>query len=277
MLKVMVAVGLAFCNVSWAQSGGFIDIGKFGETKVHVGTGSNANRVGNAVLFYVHEKSDDILFTSTQMLVSCDTTWIAEAVRLNYFFNIEVSSLSQVEAGARRDSQQYPLYEVEFSEWQQSSLVYASALKAQIRTLCKGAGAEPKNVSIPVASYVESAKAPGGSISILTGTTVRKGSVIDVWMRTTYFQRKPVMINGKPLEVAGVVKTVREATGTYELRRTVFDCLNRQSATYQILEYAEDGVPPKQWSYPREKIQLEIVAPNSVGEVQLEAICRIYG
>ena len=275
MLKIIVAVGLAFCNVSWAQQGGFIDIGKFGETKVYVGTGSNANRVGNAVLFYVHAKSNDSVI-SEQMLASCDTTWVNEHIRSNFLIK-EVISPSEAEAAARRDSRQYPLYEVEFSEWQQSSLVYASALKAQIRTLCKGAAAEPKNVSIPVASYVEFAKAPGGSISILTGTTVRKGSVIDAWMRTTYFQRKPVMINGKPFEVEGVVRTLREATGAYELRRTAFDCLNRQMAAYQILEYTEDGVPPKQWSYPREKVQLDIVAPNSVGEVQLEAICRIYG
>lgn len=275
MRKVLFAVAFIFSSVSWAQQAGFINLGKFDEYQTYVGSGKNASRVGNAVLFYVHQKGKEFVFSS-QIMASCDVSWISDSIRTNFLFE-EVNSPADMEAQARRDSVSLPLSDTELTNWQQSSLSYASALKKHIKTLCLGATAEPKNVAIPVTSYNESGKEPGGSIAILTGTVVRKGTVIDAWIRTTHFRRNPINIGGKPYEVNGVAQTTKEATGTHVMRRTAFDCLNRLMAVYQVVEYKEDGAVSKQWSNPRDKVEFDIVVPNSVGEGQLEAICRIYG
>jgi hypothetical protein len=183
----------------------------------------------------------------------------------------------EYESKARATSSGAPLEPAQFVDWQDSKLFYGPALRAQVQALCKGAAPEPKNVLIPLAAYSENGKNPGGSIAVLTGTVVRKGGELDAWTRTTHFKLEPVMSGDKPWVYEGVEQKKKMPSGTWEMSRTAFDCANNKMATYQSIDYSKDGISVNQWSVPRANLQLSDVVPNSVGESQLEAICRIYG
>lgn len=272
----LVSLLLLSSDAAWAEMGAFISLGTFDKSSVFVGSGRNANRVGNAVLTYVHQVSS-VLGVSGQMLVACDGTWHSDSIRFSMATD-EPPTPQAYEGKARaEEALAAPLDQTQFIDWNQSKLFYGPALRAQVQPLCRGAVPEPKNMLIPISIYDEDEKTAGGTTAVLTGTLVRKGSELDVWTRTTFFKLETTMLGGKPWVLDGVEQKHKVPVGTYEMRRTAYDCANNKMATYQSIDYSKQGAVTKQQGIPRANLQLSDVVPNSVGESQLDAICKIYG
>lgn len=274
VISALLAGALTVTSIcAFGQTGSYLNLGTIGDSQVYVGSGSNAQRVGSGVLMYVHQLNEGFS-SSAQVLASCEGSWLSSMVR---FVVVEALSTTSLEQKVRAKADEIPIIAIEFSDWQQSDLPFAAALKSNIKAICKGAAPEPRNVAITIASFQETAKTPSGSISLLTGSVLRKGSTMEVWLRTTHTKYETVVIGGKPWVIDGVTQTRRVATGPYEMRKVSFNCVERQVAISQYLAYDKDGSISDQASIPKEKVQFFDVVPNSNGESQLEAVCRIYG
>lgn len=262
--------------VATAQQATFIDLGVVNGQRVAVGAGANAQRVGNAVLTYVHRHSaETFLGVSSPVLFGCDSSWIDTLEATFHHFNQEWSPKTY-EVKARAETFSSVQSAIELNDWQSSELFFAKRLRAHTNTICKSAGPEPKNYQIPVAVSSEDGTKPGFVRAILTGSISRKGSVFDLWGRDTYFKLKPFMIGDKPMVENGVERQFREPTGAYAMHRTAFDCINRKMGGYHYIEYNQAGTVVSQSVNDREKLQLVDVVPSSIGEGTLEAACRIY-
>lgn len=263
----------------WAQSG-FIRADNSARNMAFT-TGANAERVGNAVLVRVltYDKNRNPIFNigySSRYLAACDGSWIAGPIQTA--FHEGNWSAERFEADAREKEDAVPLYEIEFQRWSDTTLHFASALKPHLVSICRSAKVEPRNVHIPVASYRDDGKTPGATISVLTGTASRKGSVIDVWIRVSDTKTIPVLgRDNQPLVIAGKEQTQRESIGSYTLQRTAFDCREREIGISQATDYNENGNAIDSRSTARETLKLSSTVPNSVGEGQLDAVCSIYG
>lgn len=276
MRKIIVMLVLLLSNLAWAQQGEFIDLGKIGGFKVYVASGGNANRVGNSVLTYVHHISATA-GSSIQYLMACDARWLSESIRSNFVASNSVSPQGLETMAKGKSGSGIPLEFAHLYEWEQRPTDFAVALKPFMRALCGGAAPEPKDVVIPIGEYVEVGEKPSESFALLTGTAVRNGNMVDAWIRVAKFKLEPTVLNGMPWMYNGVAQTHKVATGAYEMLKTVYDCSNRLLSVYQKSEYDKDGRVTNRVNVPREPIEFWPLVPNSVGEQQVDAICKIYG
>lgn len=261
-------------SVAQAQTGSFVNLGTSGSFKTYAGSGSNASRVGNGVLLFIHQISDDYS-SSAQILAACNGSWLSSPARFAY---VEALNVSAAERAAREQVPRYPLDPIDLKDWsQQNEVQVGAALRPHIKEICRTAAGEPKNLAIPVSSFAEKTDDLGGSIAFLSGTIVRKGAVIEAWTRTSYFNREPILVQGKPFMVGGVAQHTKKATGAYDMRRIAVHCTDRQMATYQTIDYDVNGNSSNEITVPKDRVEFLAVAPGTVGEAQLDALCRIYG
>ena len=230
MKNLILAIILPFFGlVATAQQATFIDLGVVEGYRVAVGSGTNAQRIGNAVLTYVHRHGIDNSFAlSSPVLFGCDGSWI-DTLEATGHEKLEWSPKAY-EAKARAASFNSVQSPIEINDWNLSSLFFAKKLRSHVNTICKSAAAEPRNVQIPLSVYPEDGNTPGGVGALLSGSLSRKGSVIDLWMRHSFFKLNVQMVDGSPWVVNGVEQKFREPTGAYEMRRSAFDCFNRRMA-----------------------------------------------
>lgn len=264
----------AASSVTSAQTGSFINLGTIGSFKTYAGSGSNANRIGNGVLLFVHQISGEFS-TSAQVVAACNGSWLSTPFRFAY---VEAPNVSAAETAAREQVPRYPIEPIDLADWsQQTEIQFGAALKRHVKEICRTAAAEPRNWAIPVSIFAEKTEDSGGSISFLSGTIVRKGAVIEAWTRTSYFTREPIMVQGKPFLIGEVAQHTKKATGAYDMKRISVHCTDRQMTTYQTIEYDIKGITLNEISVPRDRAEFSAVAPGTVGEAQLDALCRIYG
>jgi hypothetical protein len=279
MKKTAVTLMLCFTPVlSNAQEGSFINFGKDSSGRtLHVGSGTNAQRIGKAVLTFVHVVAADTTMGgwSYQLLMACDGSWLTGG--FNFSYVPKGLSLDYYESEARANIQNMSPEKQEFRTWADTEIQSAENLKRHVTALCKGASQEPRNFPLGVSLYSPEGAFPGGLGSILTGTMSRRGKEIDVWTRTDEYTLEPIMFDGKPWLFNGVAQTRQVFTGSYSLVRTAYQCNDRRLGRYQFLTYKKGQPTPTSVSIARERLQLDDVVPGSVGEVELEAVCKLYG
>lgn len=260
-----------------AQQPAFIDLGIFNESRVAVATGTNAQRIGNSVLTYVVVQKTESSFAYTSpVLFGCDSSWIDTLQ--GRIHEKQAWPPRAVEPMARSENINPVQIPIETSDWNMSGLFFSKKLRSHVNTICRTASAEPRNLKIPVVMHIEKGEEPGSIGSLITGTASRKGEVIDVWMRYSYFRLKPIMGgDGNPLTLNGEVQKTMDSTGAYEMRQAVFDCANRKSGISQFVDYDKDGVVVGQTSSARDNMRFYEVVPSSIGEVTLDLVCKIYG
>lgn len=130
---------------------------------------------------------------------------------------------------------------------------------------------------VPVALSSPFKNNAGNAVSLLTGTLGRKGAEIEVWVRSSKYNFEPIVINGKPFTIQSVVQTKNVATGAYRLDKTVFNCSGRRIGVFESVTYVQPGASPTTERFSRERLQLSDVVPDSIGELQLDVVCKIYG
>lgn len=234
--------------------------------KITIPYGSENKRVGNAVVTKLQWTNGPGEIGTDIVLVSCDGTWYALLDLAWVFMGKEMISFSTDLA----------LEPIEFSQTADSIAVYAGALKKHAAQLCKSAGPEPKNVLLPIA--ISSAQGGGkpASSALVLGTRPKSTRPVEVWIRTSEFEYKPVLdSSGNPMYVSGKQQFKKVATGNYTLTRSGYDCQNRTVSSYQTVAYRDDA-SPKEYSLPRDKVEAQAVIPGTVGEANLETICKIY-
>ncbi|WP_141397440.1 hypothetical protein [Polaromonas sp. AER18D-145] len=277
-MKKLTLLGtfLMFSAGTLAQQSGFISLKGNNGQQVFVGTGQNAQRIGNAVQTRFHvSQIDPSLTWSGRVLFACNGSWISDNFQTTFHDNTGRSP-AEFETLARANEEKTPLDVLELNDWQKSQLLFAAALRPHVNTICKNAAPEPRNYQIPVSEYNEDGGKPGGVASILTGSFSRKRDALDVWLRMSHFKVMPHIVNGKLFVYEGIEQKYNAPTGTYEMHRIAFSCLSRRLATYQIIEYNKAGKSTQTADVPREKLELVDVVPGSVGEAQLDKVCAIY-
>lgn len=272
--SALTAVLLIWPIVTLAQSSGFVGLSTAGSFKIYVGAGENAYRVGKGVLVYVHKVGEKVGM-SVRVLLACDGSWISD--EFAFTFHESNGAPERYERDARAEVQGPPLEDTFINDWKTSQLTYATELRNKASFVCSRAKPEPRNVLFPLSLYAPSNGFAGGAAALVTGTSVRRGPEIDVWIRTSLFKAEPIITNGAPFIVEGIVQTRRVATGGYSLGRTAFNCDSRQMGVYESVNYQEASAQPTTERILRERLKLTDVVPSSVGESQLESICRIYG
>lgn len=277
-MKWIFAALLVFAqNAVLAQSQLPIEIGSDKSGRIAVSAGAVNQRAGNAALVRLlkisNDKSPAFAYT---VMVACDGSWVTTGIQAAVKLDNRLS-FEELESYAKSQEEAVPLGVMEFQNVGESELFYASLLAKKAPQLCKSAGRERRNTLIPVAG-ADKGDDTGTYLALLLGTAVKKGSVIDIWTRTTSFKRVPYLdANNQPLELNGVVQKKTETTGRYILDHTAFDCRNRTMGTYESAEYAASGMTPVSFAVPRDQMKPSSIVPGSVGEMMLDAVCRIYG
>ncbi|HZW13835.1 MAG TPA: hypothetical protein VFF81_11675 [Noviherbaspirillum sp.] len=263
---------------AFAQSQAPIEIGTVNGIRFAVSSAGN-QRIGNAALvrlLTIQPKEPQVAFAQT-ILVACDGSWISSNTQFAAQFNTQ-TTFAELERFAKSRDEAIPLSSVRFESVADSSAVYAPLLAKRAGQICKSAGRETRNTLIPVASYTEKDDIRASS-AIVLGTSVKRGDVIDVWTRTTWYKEVPILdANGFAMKHSdGETMTNREATGKFSLDHTAYDCRNRTNGTYEQSQYEKGNSTPVSKSMLRERLRLTSVVPGSVGESELEAVCRLYG
>jgi hypothetical protein len=276
-MKWVLVAFVLFSNGVFAQGQRPIEIGTIKGNRIAVSAGAGNYRVGNAALVRLLTIQENSL-TSTGMtlLVACDGSWISDSIQFAAQFNTK-PSFAEIEEYSRANDETLPLARTNFTKIAESTLYFAEPLARKASAICKTASREPRNVIIPVAGYKEKDDLHA-SVALVLGTSVKRGDVIDIWMRTTWYKRVPILdTNGFELKSPdGEVMANRKVTGKYSLDQTAYDCRNRTMGVFQSAEYESSTSTPVSQSVPREKLRLSSVIPGSVGEAQLEAVCRLY-
>lgn len=253
-----------------------IEIGAVNGTKLAVSAGTENQRVGKAVLAHVQGNLTDInVVTSHTVLLACDGSWISTPVQFAAQFN-KTAGFSEIERYGKSQEDEIPLDRIFFQGKDESDLDFAAILTKRAPQICKTAGHEPRNILIPVASTVDK-DGTGGSMAIVLGTSAKNGNIIDLWIRTTDFKTVPKLDDqGIPITVAGKVQMHRVPVGSYSLGRGAFDCRNREFGFYHSVSYAGPNATPTSDTVQRANLRLSPAVPGSVGEVELDAICKLY-
>lgn len=243
-----------------------------------VTAGRNVQRVGNGVLTRTHAVNANGSAVSLQILLACDGSWISEVLQAGVS-NQPTFDPVKMEAAAISQEDHPPLDVVHIMSTAESELLTAVTLGKNARKICKGAFSEHRGVTIPVAGYVTDGKAPGGIISIVVGTAKRNGGSIDLWLRTTSFTSKDILApDGSPIiDERGVHLTQKTPTGASSLTHQAMDCAKRATSTIQSIEYNTAGGVIADSGVSKQPFIFHDVIPDSVGEAELVAVCRIYG
>lgn len=260
-----------------AQAGSFVELVTQGEERLAVTGPALSMRIGNGVLLRGFSwKVSGSLATSGRLLASCRGLWISD------FFDGDVHEakgrwdLALWQRDARGREVEILSFPIGLGSWATSELTISTPLRSKIEGICRSSSAEPRNLYLPVSSAVPDKSGVIRVSAIVTGTAVRKENVIDVWLRTTEFVTETIKVNNEPFIVDGVEQKRRVANGNYEMKRSTYDCKNRQIGASQVVYYKSDGTNSTD-SIDRTRLRLSDVTPNSVGEAELDAVCMLYG
>lgn len=266
-----------------AQSTPPIEIGIIGNKHVAVSAASANQRVGDGLLIRVHLLSQPNkvgaryrLGESYVLLVACDGSWISTPIQSTFQLAESGKSFSDLESYAKSFEVNIPLDMAKFEIPSDSELEFAPLIAKSASYSCRTAAREPKNFVIPV-GLSKTIGEVYSSYGIVLGTQSREKNLIDIWTRTTDYAFVDILDeDGKPYEVDGLVKKRKENNGRYIMQRGVFDCKNKSVAPYETIVYDPKNSSPESISTPRDKAIQTSIVPNSVGEAELDAICRLY-
>ena len=237
-----------------------------GGYKITIPYGAENKRVGNAVITTIQWTNGPDDTETDRVLAACDGSWYALLDVAWVYKGENMISFST----------DLPLEPVIFTQTSDSSALYAGSLKKHAAQLCKMAGAEPRNFVLPVAVGSTRSEDKSTSSALLLGTRTKSSGSIELWIRTSEFEYKPTLdSSGNPMQIAGKPQFTKVATGNYNLHRAGFDCRNRTVSTYQVVSYVGDAAP-KEYSIPRDKVEPDAAIPGTVGEAELETVCKLY-
>lgn len=199
--------------------------------------------------------------SGTTIIVSCDGKWVV--ADLNY----KIESGDRLTAAMLDPGPVEPgtatarLHEVneEFG-----------AIQRRGKANCVNLGPEPRNQFLTVSATRIDPRGLGTAFSIVTGTAVRKGERIEVWIRGSEF-RESVDDSS-----AAADRKTRELTGKYTMERDTYDCAKRSMGTSQRVRYDGSGGSSVERLPSGSALQLDPVVPNSVGETILSIVCTLY-
>ena len=269
-------VAALLSSASIAQRPLLIPLGERDGQVSYLSIGQDLRRIGTGVIFTIVSTRNDRTFGYINAAVAgCNGEWITSSVNSYLKAGPEVEPQQLLSDFTRRQTD-ISLTAVDFQDAASSQLFYAQQVSKRAQALCKQAAAEPRNIFITVGNAPDSSKT-GTSWAIVSGTARVKGDEIDVWLRGTSYTEEPIFLtDGKIWEIDGEVQKSKTAAERYTMSRRAFNCRDRTAASYESIEYADRVSAPRAWSEPREKLVLTSVVPGSVGEGQLEAVCRLY-
>lgn len=259
-----------------AEQSAFIPIEKIGRFEMAISSGASNIRLGNMVMVRVAGRDTKVRLNSvTTVLASCDGKWISSPVTEFIFFATKPEFEEHFKR-AREFEDEFPTSSVHFDEVRESSLVYAKSISKLAFSLCATARREPKNILVPITGVVNE-DASGANVFLMSGTSERKGAVINVWTKNRDFETVPDSTENVGASTDSEnVPMVRKATGSSFMKRASYNCRDRTYATIETASFAAIDSIPERTLVPRDKVVYEAPLPGSVGELVIEAICRIY-
>lgn len=275
---VVLLSTLAMSSLVRAQAGSFLDLGNKKEVRSAVIGPPDAVRVGDGVLLRIFRFQTEPDFAySYRLLASCRSQWLSTVFDTLVHETDKGWAPRTWQKEAKERGVELLSESIGINNWAESGFDFAPALKGRIEGICKSASSEPRNVLLPVAASDSERDGVKRVIAIVTGSAVRKESVVDVWLRTSEFVTE-VRRNsrGEPMMFRGQEVTHQVANGVHAVERKVFDCKNRKMGTYHRISYKPDGSNTSQ-TIERSDLSLFDVAPETIGEAQLDAVCKLYG
>lgn len=275
--SALAAAGLLLLTIPSATAGP-TPLGRTKEGRsVVVG---NAERVGSGVLVIVQSSTSVArIFELVQVAFGCRGDWVTDAIR----FRMDGSSTSDEQRFDRAaESFVDPVsYSTEIGAWRDSELEFASLLRPKVPQLCRDARPAHKRTAIPFASAKgDASKGVSREVySLLTSSTIKGGKHVEAWIRVDEFAEEPVKgVDGEPLtKPDGSVLQTQRPTGEHQMSRVAIDCSRGLLGSYQHYRYNKLGHVTDSDSQDRDKLKLQAPVPMTVGEAELEFVCRLFG
>jgi hypothetical protein len=264
---------LTYTLHGWSQVPGYSRIFSDKDESVFVASSGVNYRVGNAVATRIFTLGRAFNW-SERFLLACDGSWLSTGFNFNSH-DTEGSTAERLYL-ARKEENQSNKHAIFINQPGESDLTYSAVLLARSKQLCSTALPEIRNQPLPVAS---TATGDGGEvISLLTGTSVRTQTNIEIWVRRDAFQNQEQRLpDGTVYRLpSGKIFYQRNFTGQYKLTRQVIDCRKNMIGALQHIEYKSGGQVESSTSVDRSKLQLEATVPDSIGEAVYEWACRLY-
>jgi hypothetical protein len=274
-IKVITALSVFFpVGCVFAQSPIETRILGEGGWEIFVGDSRSNFKIGSAVAVRLYSVANYAAL-SERTLVACDGSWISNSFYFNVH-SVEGTSREKI-AAMRSDETQDTTSSISRLHPSESKKAATRGLISRLKQLCTTAGAEPKNVLIPIATTGVESDTTYETLSLVSGTAVRNGGLLEIWVRTNEISKTQQMgPDGKPIIVDGLTIHHRQLTGKHNMTRYQIDCRNNSLDTLQDIEYAPGGKVNRSFSVDRKNVRLNPVVPNSVGEGVVEWACLLY-
>lgn len=234
--------------------------------------GQSAYRLGNAVLFTTHVRAgpNDNSSISKPYLAACSGSWLSSSLGTEVFegstFDVKRQSALVLER-----MRSPVVWELRFFSWSNHEEPQVSNLRARVLALCKSAPPAPRNTLIPITHSEDIA------ISVISGTTVRKGNLVEVWSRHSTFRKEPVLFDGKPFILPSGKEVTRDAiTEQRILARSIHNCSDRTMADLSVTKYDANGRMIDFDDKPRKDAEFTPLVPSSLGEAQHDFVCTVF-
>ena len=259
-----------------AEQSASIPIGMIGPFEAAISSGTSNVRLGNAVMVRIAGRDPSLGFNRViTVLASCDGKWISNEVTNFNFFGMK-PEFEELFERAREFEDEFPKTSVHFDEVLESGEAYAKSLAKLAPSLCGTARREPKNLLVPITG-VENEDASGSNVFVMTGTSERKGAVINVWTKMRDFETVPYSSeNGQSATDSENVPMVRKSTGRSYMELVSYNCRDRTYALLRSATFAATNSLPESEVVPGDQVVYKAPLPGSVGDLKIEAICRIY-
>lgn len=283
-MKKSIILGLLILSVSsFPQASqskkGFVKLNSHNTTtNAYLSTGKLNHRLGNAVwarlLLEFSPDSSPAFKTAFSVLIGCDGTWVSDSFASSISFSEDF-----LEAYAKLDATEIeqPSDVVGFYGGGLLNDELAGLLKPRAKELCTTARKEEPKGKLVGLSKATKDDGSGTLGSLVVGSTKKEpNGLIKAWVRrnpfvignSTYPDGTEVLVEGEPVLIEKFENQV------YGLQQLVYDCKRESSDLLQYIEYRSDGSVKS--SAVNNNPQLKEVVPGSVGEQELDWICKVY-
>lgn len=236
-----------------------------------VSLGPVVYRVGNSVLFTVHERLDPegrALFIASH-LAACDGSWVSSAIGWSSI-NDSSLTLRQQQAHLLAEMQKPKKLPVAMLDWSSDIGMELSGHRSRVLSSCKSAQPAPRNTLVPITNADERVH------SIVLGTVSRKGNMMEMWVNEARYRERPTLLDGKPYIRDGVEVTHAAFTGQTKLTRQIHNCAERSVSMTAVTEYDDSGKVINSISRDRSQAEFFEAVPGSIGEELLDFVCKVF-
>ncbi len=221
-------------------------------------------RLGNAVIFFVvSEKESERSVTGH--LAACDFSWASNILYRPMLDQTQTDQQLVADSTARFEEELVTPIEIKATPAKLAP--FGELIRSNISTLCKTGRPAPTTMQLTISQQAD------GVATVYAGRVTRTGGLIDAWIRRVRLEANPAFLQGsEPGKLPNPFLKSTKVVG-----KMVFDCKRRMAAVLTYQDYDKEGKPTDSGTIQRKDLNFQEPVPGSVGDTEIDFICKVFG